>query len=166
MSSIKLFILVSVVSILLIGCDKSELIVKAYIPNVAPCPIVEEVVEIDSIVYGPSANFPQATMTITFVNTDLEVAFNKIPATGMYYMVPNMIGSYTFDNQMATVQDSGSFRVFSCVTDYPEVYIENYNNELIISYCDLSNSGFFNYDQTIHAYIGNPTGSRKIRMSY
>ena len=167
MNPIKLLVLISLATIVLIGCDKDEHVpIELYEANIAPCEVTEEILEIENIIYGPTAKFPHATLTITFVNTSLQYSFNKVPTTGMYYMVPNLVGSYNWDNQMATVRDSGSFLAYSYVTDYPEVHIDNYNNELIISYCDLSNSGFYNFDPTINAYSGNPTGNRKVRMSY
>lgn len=167
MNILKLSLLLSFFVLLILGCKKEdEILVDPYTPNVSPCSIPEEIFEIDSIIYGPTIRFPHATMTITFLNTNRQFAFNKIPETGMYHMVPNLIGSYAFENQIATVADSGSFLAYSYVTDSPEVYIENYNNELIISYCDLSNNGYSYFDQTINAYIGNPAGNRKIRMSY
>lgn len=167
MSIVKLSLLLSLLVLVLFGCKKEdEIPVDPYVLNIAPCSVPEEQFVIDSIIYGPTVKFPHASLTITFVNTNREFAFNKVPVTGMYHMVPNLVGSYAFENQIATVIDSGSYLAFSYVTDFPEVHIENYNNELIISYCDLSNSGFYTFDQFIYAYIGNPSGNRKIRMTY
>ena len=167
MNPLKGMLLLSIFVLVLLGCKKEdEVQVDPYVANIAPCTVSEEHYVIDEIIYGPSAKFPNATMRITFENSTLEYAFNKVPETGMYHMVPDLVGSYTFENQIAMVQDSGSFLVYSYVTDYPEVHIDNYNNQLIISYCDLSNSGFYNFDASINAYVGNPSGNRRVRMSY
>lgn len=160
-------LLFPLVALSLIGCKKDEPApVAIYEPNIAPCAVSEEVLEIADIIYGPSSKFPYAYMTIIFHNTSQQFAFNKLPATGMYRMVPNLVGSYGFDNEIATVKDSGSFQVYSGISDYEEVYIENYNNELIISYCDLSNGGEYTFDPSINCYIGHPSTNRKVRMSY
>lgn len=167
MNSLRLTSTILLIVLTLLGCKKEECDpIPSYEPNVAPCEIQEELFVIDSITYGGTSRFPQAHMVISFTNTTEQLAFNKIPETGMYHLVPNAIGDYTFENQMATVSDSGSFLVFSYVTEDAEVFVENYNNELIISYCDLSNSGFYDFQPSINAYWGNPSGKRKIRMSY
>ena len=167
MNTAKLLLPLSLFVLVLLGCKKEDEIPgDPYAANIAPCELTEEQFVIDEIIYGPSVRFPNATMRITFENSTLEYAFNKVPETGMYHMVTQMDITPPFvENQMSTIVDSGSYALRSALTDFPVVYIENYNNELIISYCDIG-TGSADFDPTLVSYVGNFPSSRKVRMSY
>ncbi|MFT5778067.1 MAG: hypothetical protein ACI837_001015 [Crocinitomicaceae bacterium] len=141
--------------------------------NVAPCEIQEKFYTTDSVFYGPDNYFPQAKFRIKFLDTNVTTpnyigllfAFNKIPTTGMYRMLPYIDTNFQLPNQIAFVKDSGSFLLRSDASDFDEVYVENNNNEIIISYCNISNNiPWFN--SITQSYYANLPKTLKIRKEY
>jgi len=161
-----------------ISCKKDEVTVceePVYSPNVAPCEIAELNYNLDSVFYGPSDRFPEAKFRVKFIDTipfwgqtmySVEFAFNKIPTTGMYHMMYD-IDTNILDiipNQMAYVRDSGFINV-STYTQAAEVYIENNENELIISYCNISNY-MASMDFQCNCNLGNMMRNVKVRRQH
>jgi hypothetical protein len=134
------------------SCKKEDEIIEIeqeiYNPNVTSCQIPELNYHLDSVFYGPSNMYPQAKFRVKFVDTlpswgqgiyTVEFAFNKIPTTGMYHMVFDIDTNQFLLNQIAYVNDSIGLYYRSTNTNNAEVYIENNDDELIISFCDISN---------------------------
>lgn len=136
------------------SCKKEDDIIEIqeeiYNPNVAPCEIAELNYHLDSVFYGPSNMYPQAKFRVKFVDTlpswgqgiySVEFAFNKIPTTGMYHMMYDIdTNDLTKPNQIAYLRDTIGYYNKSVWTENAEVFVENNGTELIVSYCNISNS--------------------------
>lgn len=127
-----------------IPCEESESIL-----NVAPCEIEEKSFHLDSVFYGGSSKYPQAKFRLRFyfdstnLNDFREYAFNQTsPATGKYRVVNQIDTTNSIDNQIAWYKPIGSFYAESLGTEYPEIYIENNQEQLIISYCNITHPEF------------------------
>jgi hypothetical protein len=176
MKKIQIIMLVFLVGILaLVSCKKKEAHIIPPVAkstsNIAPCSLYCTSYASYSVDSSGNVNFPQAKYIVKFVNTSgansfgsAEFAFNKIPESGMYYMVTAID---TMDqlklNQMATYADSGSFAKRSAPTSLPVIYIENNQNEFIISYCSISNNSFI-FDPYLNCWVGNSPTSLRIQF--
>jgi len=146
---------------------------NTYKPTIAPCEIPETIYDLDSVFYGPSVNFPEAKYRLKFYDTtgvidmvEIEFAFNKVPTTGMYHMVREIdTNSQVSSNQIAFVRDYGGFWSRSEITASPEVYIEVNANELVISYCNISNSTSV-FEPSTLCYYGNSPANYKARKHF
>lgn len=166
------------------SCKKEENVIETdedvtvpYNPNVAPCEIAELNYHLDSVFYGPSAFFPQAKFRVKFVDTlpyplgvqeiySVEFGFNKIPTTGMYHMMYEIdTNDLNFPNQIAYVRDTIGYYNVSTYTQAAEVYVENNENEIIISYCNISNH-IAQFDSQWNGYRGNMMRNVKARRKY
>jgi|GEM_PF-2704800 len=146
-----------------------------YQPNVAPCEIAETVYEVDSVFYGPDSYFPQAKFRIRFrypVDTsftydNIEFAFNQLPVTGMYHLVTDIDSNAQNLNQIASIINVGSYNIRSCgpLSEFPNVYVENNDDELIISYCNIPDVGYW-FDSNTLSYIKNYFLTLKVRKQY
>jgi len=174
--TISLVILAILALTMLQSCKKDTTPIpedNTYQPTIAPCEIPETIYDLDSVFYGPSVNFPEAKYRIKFYDTtavfdtiDIEFAFNKVPTSGMYYMVSQIdTNSQVFPNQIAFTRDYGGFKFNSVLTGYAEVYIEVNENEIIISYCNISCSDV-QFDTATLSYNGNSPANYKVRKQY
>ena len=59
----------------------------------------------------------------------------------------------TLPNKIAFVKDSGSFLYCSDWFISEQVYVDNSNNQIIISYCDISDNSV-SFDSNSQTYIG------------
>ena len=59
----------------------------------------------------------------------------------------------TLPNKIAFVKDSGSFLYRSDWFISEQVYVDNSNNQIIISYCDISDNSV-SFDSNSKTYIG------------
>jgi hypothetical protein len=168
--------LLSGITLLAISCKKDSPPTEPVILQViAPCPINETQFDIDSVYFGPSIQFPEAKYRVRFIDTAangtesyyIEYAFNKIPTSGKYNFVLNIdTNNLNNLNQIAFVRDSGSFVWRSGYTENNDIYIENNNQELIISYCTLSDTSIFFDPINCMCYTGNRPSKFKIRKQY
>lgn len=156
------------------SCKKDDPVVVVVVPepviepNIAPCVINETVYPIDSVFYNSDFYFPEAKFRLEYTDTNggsvsptfIEFAFDKIPTTGMYRLV-HQIDTSAPPNQMAYVIDAGGFEYRSTWNLAEDVYIENSNSEIIISFCDLVVS--LNFDPVCNCFIGNALEEFKIR---
>jgi hypothetical protein len=156
------------------SCKKEDEIIEIeqeiYNPNVAPCEIAELNYQI--VFYGPSNFFPQAKFRVKFYDTTwicnytVEFGFNKIPTTGMYYMMYELdTSNLTLPNQISYIRDTVCAWNVSSFTQTAEVYIENNNDELIISYCNISNSDYY-FDNNCNCSGGNMMKNVKAIKKY
>ena len=158
--------ILSLILIFVFACKKKTETVCTEIPlNTAPCNISYQIFDKDSAVCAPSQTFPQAKYRHIFSKSSgeriVEFAFNKAPITGKYYFV-TLLDSTSTQNQIASIRDSGSFFSRSAPTETAEVYIENNINQLIISYCNISNSNSY-FEPQLNSYIGNKPINFKIK---
>lgn len=160
------------------GCKKDEPICLTQVvptqPNIAPCTLTDTIYPNDSVFYGNSSFFPTATFSVNFEDTVgfggypnfIEFAFNKIPTTGMYYLVsPSYLGSPGLENQITYYAEFNGMGLQAAGTNDSTIYIENNQNEIIISFCDFPNQGF-SFDPTCNCYVGNGSGNLKYRKEY
>lgn len=163
------------------SCKKDDEIIEIeeeiYNPNVAPCEIAELNYHLDSVFYGPSNFFPQAKFRVKFVDTlpyplgvqeiySVEFAFNKVPTTGMYHMMYKIdTNDVNFPNQISYLRDSIGMHYYSNYSQTAEVFVENNDNELIISYCNISNYTAM-VDLGCNCYIGNTMRNVKAVLKY
>ena len=161
------------------SCKKEDEIIvieeEMYNSNVAPCEIDELNYHLDSVFYGPSNYFLEAKYRVKFVDTlpywghgiySVEFAFNKIPTTGMYHMMYDIdTNDLTKPNQIAYLRDTIGYYNKSVWTENAEVFVENNGIELIVSYCNISNS-FEMIDLEINGRKGNMMKNVKAVRKY
>lgn len=174
----KYLIYIFTFTFLILSCKKKDAIPCKVLEqnlNIAPCEIEEKSFHLDSVFYGGSSRYPQAKFRLRFyydstnLNDFREYAFNQtIPVTGKYHVVNEIDTTNLFDNQIAWYKPMGSLNIESWGTEYPEIYIENNQEQFIISYCNISQTGFmFVGDNYTGAYIGNgPDTNLLIRKQY
>ncbi|NVK65632.1 MAG: hypothetical protein HWE22_13650 [Flavobacteriales bacterium] len=162
---------------LAISCKKDETIssltpeVEAS-PNVAPCAVQESVNSVNLFQQGGSNFFPDAQSHVFFQN--IEFAFNHaIPPTGMYTLCHRdyPTADSIIENQIMFARDSGSFIHISTFSYddmgflSSEVYVENNENELIISFCEFEDTSVF-FDITNNFFVGNNLKNLLYRNPY
>lgn len=165
------------------ACKKEEPVVAppVVVQNIAPCTLNDTIYQIDSVFYGNSSVFPAAPFSVKFIDTTngsmypefKEFAFNKIPTSGMYAMVPpaNLGDPGAGENQITFKAEQGNFQfqasgTFDNFGNYDDIiYVENNQNELIISYCDIGYPGF-SLDPVTNVYVGNGPGYIKYIKAY
>lgn len=160
--------------------DKTDPIPPAHVDLIAPCALNDTVFGMDSVFYGTSLTIPDATFSVKFMDTTnsttnpnfIEFAFNKIPTTGMYCLVPlQYLGVSEHENQISYKEYFGAYWTSPEGTydDYGNyidiIYVENNKNELIISYCELPDYGY-TFDNNTLTYIGNGQGYMKYTKKY
>lgn len=151
---------------LAISCKKDETISPSTpgaetSPNIAPCNVHELSNSTNQFYQGGSSFFPDAQSHVFFQN--MEFAFNHaVPPTGMYTLCHRdyPTADSIIENQIMFVRDSGSF-VHISTFSYDnlgllssEVYVENNENELIISFCKFEDTSVF-FDITNNFFVGN-----------
>lgn len=151
-----------------------------YVDLIAPCALNDTVFGMDSVFYGTSLTIPNAPFSVKFMDTTystttppfIEFAFNKVPTTGMYYLVPlDYLGVVELENQISYKEffgaywssPIGTYDNYGNFTDI--IYVENNKNELIISYCELPDYGY-TFDSSTSTYIGNGLGYMKYTKKY
>lgn len=156
----------------IVACKKDE--PETSDPFIAPCSTPETHFDKDSFYFGPSYYNPEAKYTVRFIDTfangsvggSVEYSFNKIPTSGKYNLVYKIdTNNLNNINQMAFVTDSGSFLWRSGNTEGYEVYIKKNSQELIISFCEISDSVFF-FHSIDNCYVGTNPTSLKIRKKF
>lgn len=160
--------------------DKTDPIPPVHTDLIAPCALNDTVFGMDSVFYGTSLTIPNAAFSVKFMDTTnsttsptfIEFAFNKVPTTGMYYLVPlDYLGELELENQISYKEYFGSYWTspkgtydnYGNNTDI--IYVENNENELIISYCDLIDYTYI-FDPNTITYIGNIQGYMKYTKKY
>jgi hypothetical protein len=168
------FIAIGISLTLLFSCKKEESVPapEVYVPTVAPCEITPQPYDSVAVYYNASMYHPEAKYRIVLSTTNapfahpVEFAFNKVPVSGMYYMVDEIdTNNLEIANQLAFAQDSGSFTWESVFSEWPEVYVEKTDQELIISYCTMTNTGIV-FDNSTLTYRGNKPGPYKVRVQF
>ena len=151
-----------------------------HVDLIAPCALNDSVFDIDSVYHGTSVLFPTAPFSVKFKDTTngpnnqafLEFAFNKVPTTGMYYLVkPANLGIVNLENQISFIGGNPSFHIepsgtYDNIGAYSDIiYVENNQNELIISYCHMPDSVYY-YNSSQNSFIGNGPGYKKYTKVY
>ncbi|WP_300664922.1 hypothetical protein [Fluviicola sp.] len=118
-----------------------------YEDHLAPCPLDFYNYQLDSVFSGPSGSFPNAVYRIKFSDTtdqnqyltphDIELAFNVIPTTGVYFLT-EVINPSSETNQMAFKMRFGAYGVKSLPNEPKSVYVEANSDYLIVSFCNQS----------------------------
>lgn len=165
------------VVMLIISCEKDQPTPQPdpiVDPYIAPCSVTEKYYDKDSLYFGPSNYHPEAKYTVRFMDTlsngsishYVEYSFNKIPLSGKYNMVYKIdTNNINLPNQMAFATDSGSFIWRSGNSYNAEVYIKKTAQELIISYCNISDS-VMSFNSTDFCYVGTKPTSLLLRKQY
>jgi hypothetical protein len=158
-------------TILFLSCEKdnANLNATACAPSlfVAPCSIPEKVFPANSRHFNGSTYDPQAKYRIDLADTSnlnaiYEISFNKIPTTGLYKMVTFIdTTNASLPNQISMVQDSGSFLFRSDWSVSEDVYVDNANNKITISYCNISDEVVV-FNTTYNCYIGIKPKTEKL----
>ena len=159
------------------GCKKNQInnpsIVLTNQMNVAPCELDEKSSFSDTIYYGNSILIPEAAFSITLKDTTpgeyetIEFGFKTIPTTGNYYLVKDLSSSpQQPENQITYWKQYSGFSWKPAGTQDSIIYVENNENELIISYCGLPNPSNYNYDMTLNSWVGNDSGYVQYRFEY
>ena len=176
----RIFLIISIL-IALFSCKKKSIKDQnpAHVDLIAPCELEEMQYDIDSVFYGKSKLFPNAPFSVKLIDTTLtsergvlEFAFNKVPTTGIYYLVkPTDLGVANFNNQISFIEDFGAYLIKAIgsidsnsglITN--TIYVENNQKELIISFCEMSGPP----PQLVSSneYISNGPGYRKYKITY
>lgn len=152
----------------------------AHTDLIAHCALYDTIFGMDSVFYGTSVTIPNAAFSVKFIDTTnsttsppfIEFAFNKVPTTGKYCLVPlEYLGVAVPENQISYKEFVGAYwkspaGTYNTYGDYADIiYVENNENELIISYCELSNYGYKFVDST-STFIGNNPGFMKFTKKY
>lgn len=119
------------------ACNKEEVEPIMPMKNIAPCQLTTKSYHLDSVYYSNSSRFPNAAFRVKFIDTgtvqeskSLEFAFNKIPETGMYYLVhaPDL-GNPLYDNQVAFEGLENGVAYLSEGTDFDSARVHIEHNE-------------------------------------
>jgi hypothetical protein len=180
----KLILVVTLIGLtVLSACKKDQPVVAPpmAVLNIAPCTLNDTIYQMDSVFHGNSTVFPNAPFSVKFIDTTngsmypefKEFAFNKIPTSGMYSLVPpSVLGNPAAgENQITYLAEQGNFQFLAYGTydnfgSYDDViYVENNQNELIISYCEMIAFGF-TFEPSCNCYVGNGPGYMKYTKAY
>lgn len=142
----------------------------------APCVINEKSHQLDSVFFEGDEYDPQAKYRVRFydtVNTTsnigyYEFGFNQIPKSGKYHLV-TIIDSTNLlkPNQMYFKWKYGSFHIRPANSEYPDVFVNKTDKELLISFCEMEmGDTLLLFDLTTASYIDSNLQRFKIRKTY
>jgi hypothetical protein len=171
-----LFLTILLATIVVVACKKDPPYPEPtpIDPYLAPCEINEKTYHLDSVYYGPSARQLEAKYRVRFIDTTntggvskfIEYAFNKVPVSGKYTWVDKIdTDNVNLPNQIAFYLDSGSFIWRSNFSEGNYVYIKNTSHEMIISYCNVSDTSIM-FDAFDQCFKGIRPASRKLKIQH
>ena len=171
-----LFLTILLATIVVVACKKDPPYPEPapIDPYLAPCEINEKTYHLDSVYYGPSARHLEAKCRVRFIDTTntggvskfIEYAFNKVPVSGKYTWVDKIdTDNINLPNQIAFYKQHGSFSIRSKFLEGNNVYIKKSSQELMISYCTVSDTSFY-FDPIDQCYKGITPSMLKLRKHF
>ena len=157
----------------LFACEKEKVQSQASVFS-APCIITEKSHQLDSVFYEGDEYDPQAKYRVRFYDTlnttsnigYYEFGFNQIPKSGKYHLVTIIdTTDLSKPNQMYFKWKYGSFHIRPANSEYPDVYVNKTDQELLISFCEIADS-IPSFDQATFSFINSTPHKFKIRKTY
>lgn len=173
----KLSIFYFVILLVILSCAKDKVpgpAVDEIQTYIAPCDLPETFFQLDSVkTYGDQWH-PEARYRIKFTDTSangdeyhpMEFYFNHYPNSGMYTLVYQIdTNNQYYPNQIAYIRQEGAYGRRCYGQENANIYVQHDSNELVISWCTLSDT-FTYFDNNTLFYVGNKPTKFKVRKTY